>query len=195
VQQPGPPSGISLIVAEGEHLAGSIEVEEYYDLPGLKGCLTTRVRLTDVRVPRGNLLGEEGQGVDLTRNAFLPNFASAAETLNANTVDLTAAIDSLFGKQAADTFAAFLQAATGSQMPTDDLAKALLQHDQLLMQQVDAFAAKDYATAHDLAYTTYQHMDEMGGALANAFSAVKSASAPAGGPQTGGGTAGDEGPR
>jgi nitroalkane oxidase len=29
-----------------------------------------------VRVPRGNLLGEEGQGVDLTRNAFLPSGAS-----------------------------------------------------------------------------------------------------------------------
>ncbi|HEU5473573.1 MAG TPA: hypothetical protein VFV67_23245 [Actinophytocola sp.] len=37
------PGGISLIVAERQHLAGHIEVEEYYDLPGLKGCLTTRV--------------------------------------------------------------------------------------------------------------------------------------------------------
>jgi alkylation response protein AidB-like acyl-CoA dehydrogenase len=70
------PGGISLIVAEREHLAGKIEVEEYYDLPGLKGALTTRVRLTDVRVPRGNLLGAEGQGVELTRNAFLPSGAS-----------------------------------------------------------------------------------------------------------------------
>ncbi|MCT2581813.1 acyl-CoA dehydrogenase family protein [Actinophytocola gossypii] len=70
------PGGVSLVVAEREHLAGRIEVEEYYDLPGLKGCLTTRVRLTDVRVPLGNLLGEEGQGVDLTRDAFLPSGAS-----------------------------------------------------------------------------------------------------------------------
>jgi alkylation response protein AidB-like acyl-CoA dehydrogenase len=70
------PGGISLIVAEREHLAGKMEVEEYYDLPGLKGALTTRVRLTDVRVPRGNLLGEEGQGVELTRTAFLPSGAS-----------------------------------------------------------------------------------------------------------------------
>lgn len=68
--------GVSLIVAEREHLAGKIEVEEYYDLPGLKGCLTTRVRLTDVRVPVGNLLGEQGQGVALTRDAFLPSGAS-----------------------------------------------------------------------------------------------------------------------
>lgn len=70
------PGGVSLIVAEREHLAGKIEVEEYYDLPGLKGCLTTRVRLKDVRVPRGNLLGEEGQGVELTRNASLLSGAS-----------------------------------------------------------------------------------------------------------------------
>jgi alkylation response protein AidB-like acyl-CoA dehydrogenase len=70
------PGGVSLIVAEREHLAGRIEVEEYYDLPGLKGCLTTRVRLVDVRVPRGNLLGDEGQGAALTRAAFLPSGAS-----------------------------------------------------------------------------------------------------------------------
>jgi alkylation response protein AidB-like acyl-CoA dehydrogenase len=70
------PAGISLLVAEREHLAGRIEVEEYYDLPGLKGCLTTRVRLRDVRIPRANLLGEEGRGVELTRNAFYPSGAS-----------------------------------------------------------------------------------------------------------------------
>lgn len=72
------PGGVSLIVAEREHLAGKIEVEEYYDLPGLKGALTTRVRLVDVRVPRGNLLGAEGHGVPLIRNAFLPSGASIA---------------------------------------------------------------------------------------------------------------------
>ena len=42
------PGGISLVVAERAHLAGKIEVEEYYDLPGLKGCLTTCVMLRDV---------------------------------------------------------------------------------------------------------------------------------------------------
>jgi alkylation response protein AidB-like acyl-CoA dehydrogenase len=72
------PGGISLIVAEREHLAGHIEVEEHYDLPGLRGCLTSRIRLTDVRVPRGNLLGTEGQGVALTRSAFLASGASIA---------------------------------------------------------------------------------------------------------------------
>jgi alkylation response protein AidB-like acyl-CoA dehydrogenase len=63
-------AGVSLIVAEREHLAGHIEVEEHYDLPGLRGCMTSRIHLHDVRVPRSNLLGTEGQGVPLTYNAF-----------------------------------------------------------------------------------------------------------------------------
>ena len=70
------PGGISLLVAEREHLAGHIEVEHVYDLPGLAGCLTARVTLRDVRVPRANLLGTEGQGVALTRNAFVGSGAS-----------------------------------------------------------------------------------------------------------------------
>jgi alkylation response protein AidB-like acyl-CoA dehydrogenase len=70
------PGGISLVVAEREHLAGHLEVEAHHDLPGLRGCLTSRVRLRDVRVPVANLLGEEGQGAALTRRAFLPSGAS-----------------------------------------------------------------------------------------------------------------------
>jgi len=72
------PGGICLIVAEREHLAGHIEVETYYDLPGLQGCMTARIRLVDVRVPKENLLGQEGQGVELTRNAFVGSGASIA---------------------------------------------------------------------------------------------------------------------
>jgi alkylation response protein AidB-like acyl-CoA dehydrogenase len=64
------PEGVSLIVAEREHLAGHIEVEEHYDLVGLRGCMTSRIRLHDVRVPRWNLLGSEGQGVKLTYDSF-----------------------------------------------------------------------------------------------------------------------------
>ncbi len=70
------PGGVSLIVAEREHLAGRIEVEHLYDLPGLRGCLTARIRLRDIRVPKANLVGAEGQGVELTRNAFVGSGAS-----------------------------------------------------------------------------------------------------------------------
>ncbi|MGY1806636.1 acyl-CoA dehydrogenase family protein [Blastococcus sp. SYSU D00669] len=72
------PGGVSLLVAEREHLAGHVEVEEHYDLLGLRGCLTSRIRLVDVRVPRENLIGEEGQGIALTRAAFLGSGASIA---------------------------------------------------------------------------------------------------------------------
>ena len=59
------------MVADREHQAGHIEAEHLYDLPALRGCLTARIRLDDVRVPRKNLLGSEGRGVELTRNAFI----------------------------------------------------------------------------------------------------------------------------
>jgi alkylation response protein AidB-like acyl-CoA dehydrogenase len=72
------PGGVSLIVAEREHLAGHIEVEEHYDLAGLRGCMTSRIRLHDVRVPRSNILGAEGHGVQLTYNAFWASGASIA---------------------------------------------------------------------------------------------------------------------
>ena len=56
------PGGVSLIVAEREHLAGRIEVEEYYDLPGLRGCLTTRVRLQRRARPAGEPARRGGAG-------------------------------------------------------------------------------------------------------------------------------------
>ena len=43
--------------------------------------------------------------------------------------------------------AAFLDSATGSKMHSADLAKAFLAHDQMLTQQVDAFAGRDYSRA------------------------------------------------
>ncbi len=61
------PGGISLLAVEREHLTTGFTVEEVYDLAGLRGCLTTRVRFHDVRVPAGNLIGREGQGAELTQ--------------------------------------------------------------------------------------------------------------------------------
>ena len=72
------PVGVSLIAVEREHLTRGFGVEEHYDLTGLRGCLTSRVRFTDVRVPVGNLVGQEGQGVQLTRDAFVASGASIA---------------------------------------------------------------------------------------------------------------------
>jgi hypothetical protein len=87
--------------------------------------------------------------------------------------------------------AAFLETATGKRMPSSGVTEALLAHDQMLLRHADAFATKDYGTAHDIAYETYQHMTTLARQLADAFGATVAASMPRGGPQTGyGGMAG-----
>jgi hypothetical protein len=81
--------------------------------------------------------------------------------------------------------AAFLGTATGGRMSTGDLTAALLLHDQMLVRHADAYAAKDYATAHDIAYRTYEHMFELARHLADAFGSTVAARLPVGGAQTG----------
>jgi hypothetical protein len=80
---------------------------------------------------------------------------------------------------------AFLETATGKRLPSTALTQALLAHDQMLLRHADAFAAKDYGTAHDIAYESYQHMTELARQLADAFGATVAARLPVGGPQTG----------
>ena len=81
--------------------------------------------------------------------------------------------------------ATFLRAATGNRMTTTDLAAALSAHDQLLMRHADAYAARDYATAHDIAYQTYEHMLDVARILADAFGATVAARLPVGAAHTG----------
>jgi hypothetical protein len=87
--------------------------------------------------------------------------------------------------------AALLATATGKRVGAPALATALQGHDQMLMRHADAYAAKDYATAHDIAYQTYDHMFDLARQLADAFGATVAARLPRGGAQTGyGGLAG-----
>jgi hypothetical protein len=86
-----------------------------------------------------------------------------------------------------DQLAGFLDAATGSKMHSADLAKAFLAHDEMLTRQVDAFAARDYPQAHELAYDTYQDMFGLSRQLADAFGESVAARLPHGGAQTGAG--------
>lgn len=81
--------------------------------------------------------------------------------------------------------AAFLEKATGKRLGSSSLADALLSHDQMLLRHADAFAAKDYGTAYDIAYETYEHMFELARQLADAFGATVAARMPIGGVQTG----------
>lgn len=81
--------------------------------------------------------------------------------------------------------AAFLAAGTGNRMVSAKLAKALGQHDQMLLNQVDAYAAEQYREAHDIAYLAYQAMFELSRGLADAIGAEAAAKLPRGGPETG----------
>jgi hypothetical protein len=81
--------------------------------------------------------------------------------------------------------AAFLNVATGKKLAAQALAKALGSHDAMLRQQVDAFVAKDYVTAHDVAYSTYQEMFGLSGQLAEAFGETVAKRLPVGPAQTG----------
>ena len=80
---------------------------------------------------------------------------------------------------------AFLSTATGNKLAAQALAKALGSHDTMLRQQVDAFVAKDYATSHDVAYSTYQEMFGLSGQLAEAFGETVAKKLPIGPAQTG----------
>jgi len=91
-------------------------------------------------------------------------------------------------------FATFIDTATEGRVPAPDLAAALLGLDDLLLRQVDAFAAKDYRQAQDLANQTYPQVFGLAKNMADAFGATVAARMPQGGAETGGGgTAGAPG--
>jgi hypothetical protein len=146
-----------------------------------------------LRSQLGKLLAEHAVLIeDVTRAAVsgTPDFAAAGVQINASTQDLAAAIDTLFGAAAAK-LSAVLGVATGHKLTDEQLGAALREHDQMLIQHADAYAAKDYAKAHDIAYQTYDHMFELARTLADAFGTEVAKRLPKGGAQTGlGGMAG-----
>jgi len=181
-----------------------------------------------LRSQLGKLFAEHAVLVeDLTRAAVTntPDFTAAAASINGNTADLAAAMDTLFGAPAAKQFqslwgahveqlvayagataakdptrqnqartklrdferrmAAFLATATGGRMTVGSLSAALRMHDQMLLQHADAYQAKDYTTAHDIADQTYGHMFDLARQLADGFGATVASRLPRGGAQTG----------
>ncbi len=67
------------------------------------------------------------------------------------------------------------------------VVSAFRQHDQQLLQQVTAYAAKDYQTSQDIASAGYDHMFAIADTLAAVLSGRSAATAPRGGAATGGG--------
>jgi hypothetical protein len=85
------------------------------------------------------------------------------------------------------TFATFLDDATEHRLGQPALAQAFVMHDRMLLAQIDAHGAKNYAQAHELSYQTYDEMFTVSGHLATAIGSTVAERLPTGGSATGGG--------
>jgi hypothetical protein len=74
-------------------------------------------------------------------------------------------------------------------LTTDPLTQAITAHDAHLINQADAFAAKDYARAQQVQDEGYTQMVGVANVLVDAIEKVMAKSLPAGGSKTGGGGA------
>lgn len=87
--------------------------------------------------------------------------------------------------------AAMFSAATGGQLPQEDLTGIIDGFTGPLLDQIDAYASEDYGTANELANQTYNHLFTAAAEIATAFE--EAGLIPVGGAQTGAGGLAREG--
>jgi hypothetical protein len=87
----------------------------------------------------------------------------------------------------AERLALFFSDVVRNVLATDPLTQAITAHDQHLIDQVDAYAAKDYARAQQVQDEGYTQMVGVANVLVDAIEKVMAKSLPAGGSTTGGG--------
>ena len=155
------------------------------DFPAMVDSLNGNT--TDVTAAVGSLFGEPAA------SQFMSLWADHLDLLGTYAADVgaekqnrrQAVEDDLHNWQ--QRFAAFIDTATESRVPAPDLAAALLGLDDLLLQQVDAFAARDFPRAQQLANQTYPQVFGLARNMADAFGATLAARMPQGGAKTGAG--------
>ena len=82
-------------------------------------------------------------------------------------------------------FATFLSTSTHGRLATPALADAFVMHEDLLFQQINAYAEQDYSTAHQVAYDAYKHMFALAAQAATAIGETMMARSPKGPAETG----------
>jgi hypothetical protein len=87
----------------------------------------------------------------------------------------------------AERLALFFSDVVRNVLTTDPLTDAITAHDQHLIDQADAFAAKDYNRAQQVQDEGYQQMLGVANVLVDAIEKVMATDLPAGGSKTGGG--------
>jgi hypothetical protein len=85
------------------------------------------------------------------------------------------------------TLAAYFTGVVPNQLNVIPLTGAITAHDRHLMDQVDAYAARDYAKAEQMQLDGYQQMLAIANTLVDAIGRTVRRGLPAGGSQTGGG--------
>ena len=88
----------------------------------------------------------------------------------------------------AERLALFFSDVVRNVLATDPLTEAITAHDEHLINQVDAYAAKDYARAQQVQDEGYSQMVGVANVLIDAIEKVMAKSLPAGGSKTGGGS-------
>ena len=86
-------------------------------------------------------------------------------------------------------FANFLSTSTDGRLGTAALAEAFIMHEDMLLKQINAYAAADYTTAHQVSYEAYQHMFALAEQAATAIGETVAEGSPKGGAGTGVGAA------
>jgi hypothetical protein len=111
--------------------------------------------------------------------------AYTSAVANKNEAAKTAAKQNLDGF--ADRLALYFSDVVRNVLATDPLTQAITAHDQHLIDQVDAYAAKDYTRAQQVQDEGYTQMVGVANVLVDAIEKVMAKSLPAGGSKTGGG--------
>jgi hypothetical protein len=182
-------------IAESAGVPGEVESMESALQRDLTDMLVSHVYLAGIAVEQATLTGDPAS----------PQFTAAAATLDRNSQDLAAAIESVYGPEAGaqflelwrshigmfvdytvggltgnaalqqqaaaqldqyrQDFGAFMDSATGGELPAMTVADALGMHVESLTAAVDAVIAGDPA-AFDLLYDAAHHMPETATAFA-----------------------------
>ncbi|HEU4396549.1 MAG TPA: hypothetical protein VFU54_01770, partial [Actinomycetota bacterium] len=87
----------------------------------------------------------------------------------------------------AQRLALYLSDIVRNELPVEPLTDALSAHDTHLVDQIDAYAAKDYGEALQMERDGYQQMLGVAGTLVGAIQKTVKPQLPVGGSQTGGG--------
>jgi hypothetical protein len=82
-------------------------------------------------------------------------------------------------------FANFLSTSTDGRLGTAALADAFVMHEDMLLKQINAYAAADYSTAHQVSFEAYKHMFALADQAAAAIGETVAEGSPKGGADTG----------